>query len=250
MRKSLIAGNWKMNGSQQSCQNLLTTILQSTTDTLQAELAIFPPFVYLSQCAAFLSHSIVFLGAQNVCEFENGAYTGEISANMLKEMGCRYVIVGHSERRKLYHETNAEIAKKFQMVITAGMRPILCVGETLAEREAKKTIEIVQEQLAVVLALKDNCTAFSEAVIAYEPVWAIGTGRSADPCQAQEVHAAIRSQLRSAHVDYAEKMRILYGGSVTPDNAKALFAMPDIDGALVGGASLDAKKFLDIAKYA
>ncbi len=242
MRRPFVAGNWKMNGNQKSCHDLLTALSKQISSTGNVELAVFPPFVYLTECAIFLSHSVIAWGAQNVSEFSQGAYTGEVSASMLKEMGCKYVIVGHSERRKLFHESNEAVAQKFLAVMQAGLLPILCVGETLEERKAEKTLEIVQEQLAVVLALKDNCTDFSNAVIAYEPVWAIGTGLSATPEQAQAVHAFIRSQIAS------DKMRILYGGSVTPDNAKALFAMPDIDGALVGGASLDANKFSEIAK--
>ena len=187
-------------------------------------------------------------GAQNVSAFPDGAHTGEISVNMLKNLGCRYVIVGHSERRKLYRETNHDIAQKFQATLQGGLLPILCIGETLEERKAEKTLSVVHEQLAVVLALKDNCTAFSEAVIAYEPVWAIGTGLSATPEQAQAVHVAIRAQLTAIDENCAKKMRILYGGSVTPDNAKALFEMPDIDGALVGGASLIAEEFIRICK--
>lgn len=247
MRRFFIAGNWKMNGNQQSCRHLLTSISASTPSVQPVEIAVFPPFTYLFECATYLSRSGIFWGAQNVSAYPDGAHTGEISVAMLKDLGCRYVIVGHSERRKLYRETNQDIGSKFQAAMQGGLIPILCVGETLEEHHAKKTLSVVREQLAVVLTLKDNCTNFSEAVIAYEPVWAIGTGLAAAPEQAQEVHAAIRAQLKeSAGSHDAERMRILYGGSVTPDNASALFAMPDIDGALVGGASLDAQKFLKI----
>lgn len=246
MRRSLIAGNWKMHGTQKSAEALLYLIAKHAKLLKNIELAVFPPFVHIPLCENSLSNSTVHYGAQNCSEYFDGAYTGEISASMLKDLGCHYVIIGHSERRHGLGETNQQITQKCIAAFAAGLIPILCVGETLLQREKKLTISVVQEQLEVVSILKDNCTNFTDIVIAYEPVWAIGTGKSATPELAQEVHAAIRVQLKTGGI--AEKTRILYGGSVKPDNAKALFAMPDIDGALVGGASLDAKSFIEIGK--
>lgn len=247
MRRPFVAGNWKMHGTQKSTENLLLAILKESKTLTHVELAVFPPFVHVAQCVSTLHHSDVYFGAQTVSEYPDGAYTGEVSAAMLKDLGCRYVIIGHSERRKYFHENNAQIAKKCEMAFLAGITPILCVGETLAEREQGLTLSVVQEQLEVVCVLKDNCTAFTQMVIAYEPVWAIGTGKSATPMEAQVVHAAIRAQLHDCDPHLAATTRLLYGGSVNRDNAQALFQMPDIDGALVGGASLDAKSFVEIA---
>ncbi len=248
MRQPFVAGNWKMNGSHNSIKRLLEGIKAQAQDVGETEIAVFPPFVYLLQCKTALEGSSVAWGAQDVSAENNGAYTGEVSASMLVDFACRYVIVGHSERRMLYGEDNKQVAAKFRAAIHVGLRPILCVGETLNEREAGKTLTIIEEQLAAVLTLNDNLFACSDAVIAYEPIWAIGTGRTATPEQAQEVHAAIRKQLAAVNPDLAEKLRILYGGSVKPANASALMAMPDIDGALVGGASLDAKQFIEIGQ--
>lgn len=248
MRKPLIAGNWKMYGTQARCDILLDAILQSADTLPQVELAVFPPFVYLSLCKEKLSQTAVHFGAQTVSEHTDGAYTGEVSATMLVDLGCRYVIVGHSERRGLYGETNEQVAKKCEAAFQTGLIPIVCVGETLGERQQGMTLKVVQEQLAVVLLLKDNCANFSKLVVAYEPVWAIGTGQSAAPEDAQAVHGAIRAQLSSVNPELADTVRVLYGGSVKPDNAAALFAMPDIDGALVGGASLDAQQFIEIGQ--
>lgn len=247
MRRPLVAGNWKMHGTQKSAENLVHAIVKEAKNIPDVELAVFPSFVHISQCASVLSHSEVYFGAQTVSEYPDGAYTGEVSAAMLKDMGCHYVIIGHSERRKYFHESNQQIAKKCEMAFLAGLIPILCVGETLAEREQGLTLSVVQEQLEVVCVLKDNCTAFTQIVIAYEPVWAIGTGKSASPMEAQAVHAAIRAQLHDCDPALAAATRVLYGGSVKADNARALFEMLDIDGALVGGASLDAKSFVEIA---
>lgn len=248
MRRPLVAGNWKMHGTQKSAENLLVAIVKESKTVGDIELAVFPPFVHIAQCASLLSHSDVCFGAQTVSEYANGAYTGEISADMLKDLGCRYVIIGHSERRKYLHESNQQIARKCEMAFLAGLMPVLCVGETLAEREQGLTLSVVHEQLEVVCILKDNCTAFTRVVIAYEPVWAIGTGKSATPLEAQVVHAAIRAQLHDCDPHMAATTRVLYGGSVQTNNASALFSMPDIDGALVGGASLDVKSFIEIAK--
>lgn len=248
MRRQLIAGNWKMHGTQQSAHDLAQAIISAAQSVPDVELAVFPPFVHIASCATLLSRSNVRYGAQTVSGYLEGAFTGEISANMLKDLKCHYVIIGHSERRQIFGETNVKIAKKAIAAVNAGLIPILCVGETLVEREKELTLSVVQEQLEVVSVLKDNCTAFADIVIAYEPVWAIGTGKTATPEQAQIVHAFIRAQLSKIKATLSSETRILYGGSVKPDNAKALFEMNDIDGALVGGASLDVKSFIDIAK--
>ena len=238
-RTRLVAGNWKMHGSRASNRALLEKILAGVGKTAAAQCAVCPSFPYLAQVAEQLSGSPVALGAQNVSEHAHGAFTGEVSAAMLVELGCRYVIVGHSERRQLYGETDAQVAAKFAAAGKAGLTPILCVGEALGEREAGQTQSVVARQLDAVLQKRD----FGDAVLAYEPVWAIGTGRNATPEQAQQVHAFLRKKL-SAHT------RILYGGSVKPQNAAALFAMPDVDGGLIGGASLVAEDFLGILKAA
>lgn len=236
-RRPLVAANWKMNGALASLRPLLDEILAGLNT--EAEVAICPPAVYLAETAAKLAGSDVALGAQTVSEYEAGAYTGEVSAAMLKDYNCRYVIVGHSERRNLYGESDAVVAAKFQAVRVAGLTPILCVGETLAEREADATEAVVGRQLEAVLGGGD----FGDAVIAYEPVWAIGTGRTATTEQAEAVHAFIRQHLP---IVIQQTTRILYGGSVKADNASSLFAMTNIDGGLIGGASLDAQAFLTI----
>lgn len=248
MRRPLIAGNWKMHGTQSRAQTLLHDIAQGAEAVNQVEFAVFPPFVYLSQCADYLSDSKVRWGAQTVSEHAEGAFTGEIAASMLVDLGCHYVIIGHSERRALYGESNSCVAQKCQAAFLAGLSPIICLGETLDERKQELTLQVVQEQLEVIMLLKDNCANFSRLVIAYEPVWAIGTGQTATPEQAQAVHLAIRDQVRQADPELAKTIRILYGGSVKSSNAKALFEMPDIDGALIGGASLDAGQFIEIGR--
>jgi triosephosphate isomerase (TIM) len=234
-RGRLVAGNWKMHGSRGSIQALLDSLLQGIPKEGKAGCAVCVPFPYLALVAERLRGSPIAWGAQNLSEHAQGAYTGEVSAAMLAEFGCRYVLVGHSERRQLYGETDAQAAAKFAAVKKAGMTPILCVGETLAERDAGQTEAVVARQLAAV--------DFKDAVLAYEPVWAIGTGRNATPEQAQAVHAFLRRKVSS-------DTPILYGGSVKPQNAAAIFAMPDVDGGLIGGASLVAKDFLDIVKAA
>jgi triosephosphate isomerase len=233
-RGRLVAGNWKMHGSRASNQALLDSLLQGIPTG--AECAVCVPFPYLAQAAERLRGSPIAWGAQNVSEHAQGAYTGEVSAAMAAEFGCRYVIVGHSERRSLYGESDAQAAAKYAAVKAAGMTPIFCVGETLAERDAGKTEAVVGRQLEAV-------KGFGGAVLAYEPVWAIGTGRNATPEQAQAVHAFLRKKV-------PPETKILYGGSVKPQNAAAIFAMPDVDGGLIGGASLVAKDFLDIVKAA
>jgi triosephosphate isomerase len=234
-RVRLVAGNWKMHGSRASIQALLDALLQGIPSAGKCAAAVCAPFPYLAQVAERLRGSPIAWGAQNVSEHAQGAYTGEVSAPMLAEFGCRYVIVGHSERRQLYGETDAQAAAKFAAVKKGGMTPIFCVGETLQERDAGRTEEIVARQLAAV--------DFKDGVLAYEPFWAIGTGRNATPEQAQAVHAFLRKRVPA-------QTPILYGGSVKPQNAAAIFAMPDVDGGLIGGASLVAKDFLDIVKAA
>jgi triosephosphate isomerase (TIM) len=231
-RARLVAGNWKMHGSRASIAALLDALVEGKPTSACAACV---PFPYLAQVAERLRGTPIAWGAQNASEHAQGAHTGEVSAPMLAEFGCRYVIVGHSERRQLYCETDAQVAAKFAAVRSAGMTPILCVGETLAQREAGETEAVVARQLSAV--------RFEDAVLAYEPVWAIGTGRNATPEQAQAVHAFLRKRVPA-------ETPILYGGSVKPQNAAEIFAMPDVDGGLIGGASLVAKDFLDIVKAA
>ena len=237
-----------MNGSRESVALLLETLKQRCEVIEVAELVVLPPFIFIEQCEQTLMRTQIAWGAQDVSAYAEGAYTGDISATMLQNFHCHYVLVGHSERRHIYSETNARVAAKFQVLEKAGISPILCVGETQAERDKQQTFAVINEQLAAVLSLHDNLASLAKAVIAYEPVWAIGTGKHATPEQAQEVHGVIREQLRKKDPQLAATMRLLYGGSVKPDNASALLAMPDIDGALVGGASLDAEHFLAIGK--
>ena len=248
MRRKLVAGNWKMHGSLAENKALLAGVLAGMGD-VKAGVAVCVPFPYLSQAQAGLTGSAVAWGAQNMSQHAKGAYTGEVSASMLKDFGCTYVIVGHSERRAIYGESDTLVAEKFAAALAAGLRPILCVGETLAEREAGKTVEVVSAQMAAVLN-RVGVAAFVNAVVAYEPVWAIGTGRTATSDQAQEVHAAIRAQVAKADAKVAVGLQILYGGSVKPSNAAELFGMPDIDGGLIGGASLVAADFLAICRAA
>lgn len=248
MRKSLVAGNWKMFGSQKSILTLLDSILAGSKTVGNVELAVFPPAIYLALVAETLSKSTILYGAQTLSEYAQGAYTGEISADMLVDYGCQYVLVGHSERRTIFTETNEVVAQKFMAAINAKLIPILCVGETLAEREANKTLNVIKAQIDAVISLESGYQALYNAVIAYEPVWAIGTGKTATPEQAQEVHREIRAHIAGYDQDLSNNIRILYGGSVKRDNAQTLFEMPDIDGGLIGGASLDAEHFLDIAR--
>ncbi len=242
MHKKLVAGNWKMHGLGATRQALLDAVAAECGATDEVECAVCVPYPYLGEVAGRLKGSRVAWGAQNASEHAQGAYTGEVSAAMLAEFGCRYVIVGHSERRQLYGETDAQVAAKFAAVAANGMTPILCLGETLAEREAGRTQEVVGRQLDAVLRANDG-KLFDKAVVAYEPVWAIGTGRTAAPAQVQEVHAFLRTALTPA-------TRLLYGGSVKKDNAATLFALADVDGGLIGGASLVAEDFLAIARAA
>jgi triosephosphate isomerase len=247
MRRKLVAGNWKMNGSADSIRKLLQGIRDGVAEVAAVELAVFPPAVYLGLVEQQLSGAAVAWGTQNLSDQVSGAYTGEIAGSMLLDFHCAYVIVGHSERRTLYGETDELVARKFAAARKVGIKPILCVGETLDEREQGVTEAVVGRQLKAVLDL-EGVGAFSDAVIAYEPVWAIGTGRNATPQQAQDVHAFIRAQLAALDPSVAGQTRVLYGGSMKASNAGELLSMPDIDGGLVGGASLDAKDFLAIAK--
>ena len=246
MRNKLVAGNWKMNGSLADNAALLAAL---KTELVGVSAAVCVPFPYLAQAQAALAGSGIAWGAQNLSEQAKGAFTGEVSAAMLNDFGCRYVIVGHSERRSLYGETDAVVAKKYVAAQAAGLTPILCVGETLDEREAGVTEAVVARQLDAVVAAA-GIASFARAVIAYEPVWAIGTGKTATPEQAQAVHAYIRGKLASLDAEVAAKLIIQYGGSMNAGNAVELLAQPDIDGGLIGGASLVAESFAAICKAA
>ena len=248
-RGRLVAGNWKMHGSRATNPGLLDALLASAGGLGAVECAVCVPFPFLGEASARLSGSKVALGAQNVSEFAAGAYTGEVSAAMLAEFGCRFALVGHSERRALFGETDEQVAKKFVAPQMEGLMPILCVGESLAEREASRTEEVVARQLDAVLNLA-GAQALAKAVVAYEPVWAIGTGRTASPEQAQAVHAFLRARIAAREGAVAAQLRILYGGSVKPGNAAEIFAMEDVDGGLIGGASLVADDFLAICRAA
>ena len=249
MRRPLIAGNWKMHGSRAENAELIEAMLLGLPDQTPFDIAVCPPFVYLWEVGRLLKASSIALGAQSVCAEQVGAFTGEASAAMLKDVGCKYVIVGHSERRAIYKEDDALVARKFLAAQSQGLIPILCVGETLEERERGQTMQVVSRQLTAVLDLA-GVAALRAAVIAYEPVWAIGTGKNATPQQAQEVHAHIRTAVAARDAKIAADVRILYGGSVKAANAHELFAMPDVDGGLVGGASLKADEFLKICAAA
>jgi triosephosphate isomerase len=244
MRRILVAGNWKMNGSTAMVETLLEGLLSAPARD-DVELAVFPPFPYLGQVRALLEGGPIAWGAQTLNPEPKGAHTGEVSAGMLLDFGCRYVLVGHSERRTLYGESDGDVAERFAAALEAGLQPVLCVGETLEERERERTEEVVGRQLDAVLE-RSGVEGFRNAILAYEPVWAIGTGRTATPEQAQAVHAFIRDKFASRDAIIAGQLRILYGGSVNGSNAADLFAREDIDGGLVGGASLKADDFLAI----
>ncbi len=249
MRQPLVAGNWKMHGSRTENATLVRSLLDQLQPESGTEVLLCPPFVYLPDVGRLLTDSDVALGGQSLCDEPQGAFTGEVSAAMLKDVGCRYVLVGHSERRQLYGEDDALVARKFVSAQSQGLVPVLCVGETLEEREGERTAEVVARQLDAVLAVS-GAVALASAVIAYEPVWAIGTGRTASPEQAQDVHAMIRARVAALDATIGGSVRILYGGSVKASNAQELFAMPDIDGGLVGGASLKADEFARICAAA
>jgi len=251
MRRKLIIGNWKMNGSRDSISTLLSGIVAGLAAkpaqavVQPAEVAVCAPAPYLAQCQQQLAGTPVAWGAQDVSAYAAGAYTGEVAASMLNDFGCRYAIVGHSERRAYHGETNETVAQKTLAAVTAGLVPVVCIGETLAEREAGHTNVVVCAQLQAVMDVLET-PLLAKIVLAYEPVWAIGTGKTATPAMAQEVHAQLRKQLASRNAEVAQGVQILYGGSMKPDNAKELMAQPDIDGGLIGGAALKAADFLDI----
>ena len=252
MREALVVGNWKMNGTQESVRSLVLAIVDQEKEQEQSKscnAVVCPPFVFLSQVDDLRKNSNLQLGAQNLDWHEMGAFTGEISAEMLVELNCQYSIVGHSERRSIYRESDKEVASKFAACVKAGIKPILCLGETLEERMAGETEQIVARQLVAVLE-EVGVKGFRDAVIAYEPVWAIGTGETATPAQAETVHGFIRNRLAENDLNISENIQILYGGSVNEKNAADLFAMQNIDGALVGGASLKAKAFMSICGFA
>ncbi|MEY4711042.1 MAG: hypothetical protein RIS88_492 [Pseudomonadota bacterium] len=244
MKKKLIAGNWKMNGSTEANEALVRAVVAGlSAHAARCDAAVCVPAPYLPQVQVLCRGSALWLGAQDVSEHEQGAYTGEVSARMLRDFGTRYVIVGHSERRQYHGETDALVSHKARAALAQGITPIVCVGETLAEREAGQTEPVVKRQLAAVI--HDNGHCISEIVVAYEPVWAIGTGKTATPQQAQQVHALLRAQLQAA-TTRSDRIRLLYGGSMNAANAATLLAQPDIDGGLIGGASLKAPDFLQI----
>ncbi len=250
VRTPLIAGNWKMNGSTQRTQQLISSLCSGVADDDDRIMLLCPPYPYLHIAAEALKSKAIMLGAQNIAmEPDSGAYTGEVSGLMLKNFGCEYVIVGHSERRALYGETNEVVSNKFIIAQAQGLQPILCVGETLEERELGQTQAVVRRQIQKVIDSAGSA-AFSSAVIAYEPVWAIGTGLTATPDQAQETHSFIRSLISEQDATIASLVQIIYGGSMKSENAKELLSMDDVDGGLVGGASLNAEEFLAIFQAA
>lgn len=249
MTNMLVIGNWKMNGSRKSNAELLSKALAPLERLNHVDIAVCPPFVYLEQLANLAVRSHILLGAQNLSQVEHGALTGEISGSMLRDLGCHFVLVGHSERRSLFGETNELVAAKFRSALRDGLVPVLCVGETLAQRQSGKTLEIVDAQLRAVID-EVGIERVEQGVIAYEPVWAIGTGETATPAQAQDVHRHMRAYLAQFNAEVARTTRILYGGSVKGDNAFDLFSQLDIDGGLVGGASLDASSFVAICEAA
>lgn len=249
MRKLLVAGNWKMNGSVDEAKALSAGLLTEVGDGASYDVAVFPPFVHIPAVAAQLQNSDLIWGGQNVSAQAKGAYTSEISANMLVELGCQMVLVGHSECREYGKESNELVAEKFKQALSAGLTPVLCVGETLEQREAEQTESVVWQQIQTVIDLV-GMESLGKGVIAYEPVWAIGTGLTATAEQAQQVHQFIRSHLSKNDDIIARRMRLLYGGSCNGSNANALFSMPDVDGGLIGGASLKVKDFMAICQQA
>ncbi len=249
MRRPMVAGNWKMNGSLKFNSALLAELELRLKPEWAIDCAVFPPFVYLAQAVRDLSGGSIAIGGQDVCAEASGAFTGEVSAAMLRDVGCTLALVGHSERRHWYHEDDALVARKFAAAAATGLTPVLCVGETLEEREAGRTEHVIARQLDAVLGLS-GVARLREAVVAYEPVWAIGTGRTASPEQAQSVHSFIRRRIEAQDATIARRLRIVYGGSVKAGNAADLFAMPDVDGGLVGGASLSADEFYEICAAA
>lgn len=252
-RKPLVAGNWKMNGTFEEANQLLVSIAdqlaEHADEELNTDVLVCPPYVYLEASSRILSDTPVLLGAQDVCTELKGAYTGEISACMLKDLTCNYVLVGHSERRSIYNESDTTVGHKYDAAAKSGLSPILCVGETLDERASGKANDVIKRQLDAVIDIA-GINSFAHGVIAYEPVWAIGTGKTASPQQAQDIHAYIREMIALRSGKIADEIRILYGGSVKPANAADLFSMQDIDGGLIGGASLKADDFIAIVNAA
>ena len=249
MRRPMVAGNWKMNGSQSRNSALLGELELRLKPQWPIDVAVFPPFVYLQEAVRATSGGLISIGAQDVCAEPSGAFTGEVAASMLRDVGCTLVLIGHSERRHWYHEDDALVARKFAAAATAGLTPVLCCGETLEEREAGLTEAVIARQLDAVIGL-NGIAGLAAAIVAYEPVWAIGTGRTATPEQAQAVHEFIRHRIAEQNANIGGQLRILYGGSVKAANAADLFSMPDVDGGLVGGASLIAEEFYEICAAA
>ncbi len=247
MRQPLVIGNWKMNGTRQMVQALLGTLVSKNTELTRAKVVVCPPYLYIPLAMELLRGTSILLGGQDVWVESEGAFTGDVSAAMLADFGCSWVIVGHSERRSLHAEDDYLVAKKAMAAQMAGLVPIICVGETLDEREEGRTKTVIARQLDAVLETV-GIQMFASAVIAYEPVWAIGTGRTATPQQAQEIHGYIRQRIAINNADIASSLRILYGGSVKPKNAAELFNQPDIDGGLIGGASLNGIDFIEICR--
>ena len=250
MGKPLVLGNWKMHGTQQSAYALALGVVTRAAEFCDVDVGLCPPFVHIPTVAGVVFGSAIRFGAQNVSEYGDGAFTGEIAANMLRDLGCTYVLVGHSERRQVFGESSATVVAKYVHAHAAGLCPVLCVGETLAERQANATEAVIEAQLEPLVARADAVALFTDGIIAYEPVWAIGTGETATPEQAQSVHAFIRRRLTAVGPDVAQSMRIVYGGSVKPGNANELFAMPDVDGGLIGGAALKIEDFVAICASA
>ncbi len=248
-RQTLIAGNWKMNGDSQFIGELMSDIKGQLDSDWQHQILVCAPSLYLTKVKELAANTNIAVGAQNLSQQSNGAFTGEISGSMLADVNCQYVLVGHSERRSLYGESSQIVAEKYQAALENGVVPVLCIGETLEEREAGTTMTIVKGQIDAVIE-KSGIESLAQGVIAYEPVWAIGTGKTATPEQAQEVHAEIRAHLAQFDLDVADKTQILYGGSMNPTNAEQLLAQADIDGGLIGGASLKAEQFIAICKAA
>jgi triosephosphate isomerase (TIM) len=249
MRRKLVAGNWKMHGSHAMATKLVAAIVAASAQNRAIDVAVFPPFTLLRDLGESFSGSGVAFGAQDISEHESGAFTGDISAAMIREAGCTMTLAGHSERRQYHGESDLQVAAKAARALSHGLVPLVCVGETLEERESNATDDVVSRQLGAVI---DRCgiASFAKIVVAYEPVWAIGTGHTATPRQAQAVHALLRGQLARVDAKIARSTRIVYGGSVKPGNATELFAQPDIDGGLIGGASLEAADFLAICAAA
>jgi len=249
MRQPMVAGNWKMNGTKASVKALIAGIKSGINDVANAEVVVCPPAIFIPDVVNDAAGSSISVGSQNICDQDQGAFTGEIAGSMLKEFGCDYAIIGHSERRALYAESDELIARRFAAARRNGIKPIFCIGETLEEREQGITNDVCSRQIDAVIAL-EGVEALADGVIAYEPVWAIGTGKTATPEQAQEVHAYIRGKISAVNAEVAEGLRILYGGSMNAGNAAELLSQLDIDGGLIGGASLKTDDFLAICRTA